>query len=350
MEATMSTSSGRSGISREAMELHDHALVIDLHTDSLIAARMMGRDLSRSHRPPKGFQPWMLHADVPRLKEGGLDAVFFGIVTHPWPHKAYERARRNLRYGRYVIEKNSGSMALATTPEEIESARAAGKIAVLFGVEGMHMLAGRTDRIAELYDLGVRYITLTHFTSNRFAVSSADPFNKRAALNSMGAAAVEVMNALGMMIDVAHVNTGIIAQVCRLSSAPVIVSHGATQALRPAFRNLSDADIRAVAATGGVIGIIYSTEWLGARGDEVHIEAIADHADHVKRLVGAEHLALGSDWDGFVSTPPELPDAGALPALTQVFLDRGYAHDEVEKILGGNFMRVFRQVCGEGHR
>ena len=332
-------------VSEETRDFHERSFVIDLHTDSLIAARSLGRDLSRTHRAPRGLQPWMLHTDVPRLKAGGVNALFFGIVTHPWPHKAAGRAMRNLRYGKFVIKKNASSMALATTPAEIASANAQGKIAALFGVEGMHMLSGRLEAIEEFYDQGVRYITLAHFTSNRFAVSSADPFRKEASLSGPGAAAVEVMNALGMVIDLAHVNTRLIGEVCRMTAQPVIVSHGAAAAIRPTFRNLSDEDIRNVANTGGVIGIIYSTEWLGPKGADVHLGAVVDHADHIRKLVGIDHIALGSDWDGFIATPPEMPDSAGLPALTQLFFDRGYSHDEVAKILGLNFMRVFGEVA-----
>ncbi len=332
----------------ETLEFHRRAFVIDLHTDSLIAARLLRRDLSREHGPPAGFQPWRLHADVPRMRKGGLNAVFLGIVTHPWPRGAYQRALRNLRYGRRVIDRNCDELAPATTAGDIERANRQGKIAVLFGVEGMHMLGGRLDRIGDLYDRGVRYVTLAHFTSNAFAVSSADPFARRAAGGRLIAEAVERMNAVGMMVDLAHVHTDLIGRVCRLSKAPVIVSHGATKALRPTFRNLSDEDIRNVARTGGVIGIIYAREWLGPRGGDVRIGAIVEHADHVRRLVGVDHLALGSDWDGFISTPPEIPDAASLPVLTRAFLDRGYSHEEVEKVLGLNFMRVFREVCPQG--
>jgi len=330
-------------VSEEALELHRRSLVVDLHTDSLTAARMLGRDLSRRHRPPAGMQPWMLHADVPRMKEASLDAVFLGIVTHPWPHKAYQRAIRNLRYGKFVVRKNSDSMAHATSPEEIEAARAAGKIAVLFGVEGLHMLSGRLERIEEFFRLGVSYITLAHFSSNRFAVSSANKRRSDVELDDRGAAAIELMNSLGMMIDLAHVHTNLIGEVCRMTTQPVIVSHGATQALRPTFRNLSDSDISDVAGTGGVIGLIYASEWL-AKGRDVSIATIVDHADHIRKVAGVEHIALGSDFDGFIATPEGLRDVTDLPALTQLFLERGYSPEEVAGILGGNFMRVFREV------
>jgi membrane dipeptidase len=156
------------------------------------------------------------------------------------------------------------------------------------------------------------------------------------------------MNELGMMIDVSHTHTDLIAEVCGLLGQPVIVSHGAAAALRPTFRNLTDQDIKNVAGTGGVIGLIYSSEWLAPRGSEPHLSVIVDHADYIKGLVGIDHIALGSDWDGSITTPDGMRDATDLPALTQLFFDRGYGAGEVEKVLGLNFMRVFRQVTESG--
>lgn len=329
------------------MSLHRRALVIDLHTDSLILANTLGKDLSKRHRAPNGFRPWMLHADVPRLKESGVDALFFGIVTHPWPHKAFERALCNLRYGRYVVEKNSCDLALATGPAEIERARARGKIAVLFGVEGMHMLSGRPGNIEELYRRGARYITMAHFTSNRFAASSAGRAGRQPRLGELGSQAVDIMNGLGMMIDLAHVHSEVIHDVCERTRQPVLVSHGAAQAVRPTFRNLSDRDIEDVARTGGVIGLIYATEWLATHDvDDPTIEVIVDHADHIRKVAGIDHLALGSDWDGFIAMPQGMRDVTDLSNLTAAFLKRGYSEVDVEKVLGLNFMRVFSDVTG----
>ena len=330
--------------SEETREFQRRCLVVDLHTDSLMYARILGLNLSKRHRAPRGISNWKLHTDVPKLKEGGVDAVFFGIVTHPWPRKAYSRALRSIDYARYVFEKNKEELLLATMPADIQTARGAGKVAALLGVEGMHMLGGSLDRIEKFYGLGVRYITMAHFTSNRFAVSSADSTKEHAELGALGFEAVEVMNELGMMIDVSHTHTDLIAEVCRLSSQPVIVSHGAASALRPTFRNLTDEDIRNIAGTGGVIGLTYCAEWLAPRRSKPHLSVVVDHADHIKGLVGIDHIALGSDWDGLITTPDGMRDATDLPALTQLFFDRGYDADEVEKILGINFMRVFRQV------
>lgn len=334
-------------VSPQTLEFHRRSLVIDLHTDSLIAARMLGRDLSRRHRPPRGLRPWMLHADVPKLAEGGVDGVFLGIVTHPWPRRAYQRANRAIDYSEYVLRKNRPRLKKALRPEDIEQAKASGNIAVLLGVEGMHMLGGKVERIAKLYQRGVRYITMAHFTSNRFAASSADPFARNARLGPLGCQAVEMMNEMGMMIDVSHTHSDIIAEVCRRSNQPVIVSHGATKRYCPVFRNLSDTDVRNIAATGGVIGLIYASNWLASDTKAPGLGVVVDHADHVRKLVGVDHLALGSDWDGCIKTPRGMRDASELPHLTQLFFDRGYGEDEVAKILGLNFMRVFREVSGQ---
>lgn len=333
-------------VSDETLDFHRRCLVVDLHTDCLIAAKIGGLDLSKRHRAPWGVTaPWMLHADIPKLKEGGVDAVFLGIVSHPWPRGGFERASANLDYADHVFSKYARDLEFAGDPGGIEKARGAGRIAALLGVEGMHMLGGRPERIEELYRRGVRYITLTHFTTNRFAVSSADPLRRDARLGPLGIEAVEIMNGLGMMIDVAHTHTDIVSEVCRLSARPVIASHSATCAVRPVFRNMTDRDIKDVAATGGVIGLIYASNWLASSKPVPHLEVVVDHADHIRRLVGVDHLALGSDWDGFIKTPDGMRDAADLPALTQLFFDRGYGPEEVEKILGLNFMRVFEEVC-----
>jgi membrane dipeptidase len=288
----------------------------------------------------------MLHADVPKLAEGGVDGVWLGIVTHPWPRKGFARAMANIDYAEFVLHKNAERLRGATTAEDIERAKEEGRISVMLGVEGMHMLGGRVESIRELYGRGVRYITLAHFSSNRFAVTSAASWKKGAALPPEGMEAVELMNELGMLLDVAHVHTDLISEVCRRSNDPVIVSHGAAAAVRPTFRNLSDEDIRNIAGTGGVIGLIYADHWLSCDESRPRLDVVVDHADHIRGLVGIDHLALGSDWDGFIRTPVGMDDAADLPKLTQLFLDRGYGCDEVEKILGLNFMRVFRQVCG----
>lgn len=343
-EDDMAFGDGLIRVGEEALELHRCSLVVDLHTDCLIASKLFGLDLGKRHRSPEGIATWKLHADIPKLKDGGLDAVFFGIVTYPWLPGAYGRARDGIGHARFVARKHSDRLAFTTTPEGIEEARRSGKITMLLGVEGMHMLGGKVERVEELHRLGVSYITMAHFTTNAFAASSADPWRKHPSLSEAGRSAVRLMNRLGMMVDVAHTHSDVLAEACDLSRQPVIVSHSATRARRPAFRNMSDEDIRNVAATGGAIGVIFASNWLATGMRKPPLDVVVDHADHIRELVGIDHLALGSDWDGFIMTPRGMRDASDLPALTQLFLDRGYSPEDTEKILGLNLMRVFRQV------
>ncbi len=341
----MKREGGKIHVSAEVLDFHKKALVIDLHTDCLIASRLLGVDLGKKHRAPWGItSPWFLHADIPKLIEGGVDGVFFGIVTHPLPCGAYRRAMRNIAFAHYTIKKHSDRISLALSAEGIVHAKNRGKIAALLGVEGMHMLDGRVERISNLYNEGVRYITMAHFTSNRFAISSADPLRENARLGKQGVLAVELMNEIGMIIDVSHTHSEIVRDVCRISKSPVIASHSAVRALRPVFRNMSDEDIKSVAETGGLIGLIYASDWLSGGIKRTRLSAVVDHADHIKKVAGSDFIGLGSDWDGFIRTPRGMKDASDLPVLTQLFFERGYKPEEVENILGLNFLRVFRQV------
>ncbi|MDD5748174.1 MAG: membrane dipeptidase, partial [Actinomycetota bacterium] len=251
---------GRVEVSKYAREFHDEALVIDLHTDSLIASRLLGLDLAKRHRTPAGLTPWMLHADIPRLQEGGVDAVFLGIVVAPYSRGAFKRAVRNIKFGESVIENNRELVSFAASAEDIKHARERGKIAFAFGVEGMHALEGKLENLEKLYSLGVRYITMAHFTSNEFVASSAS--RRKSGITPKGREAVELANSLGMIVDVSHTHAEAIEEVTRISRAPVIVSHGAASALHPTFRNLRDEDILNIARTGGVIGLIYASYWL----------------------------------------------------------------------------------------
>ncbi len=327
-------------VSEEARKLHEESLVVDLHTDSFIAVKILRLDYGERHQPPTGVQPWKLHADKPRLADGGVDAVFFGIVTYPLPVGAFGRALKSVEFAKRQFSETG--IAFARTPADIEAARERGEIAGLMGLEGLHMLSGEPRRLEELFDQGVRYTGLTHFTSNVFATSSASKTRKHARLGSKGFEALEICDSLGMMVDLAHVHTDIINEVCIRARKPVIVSHGGVRAVRDVFRNLTDRDINSVASTDGVIGLMYASHWLAPPRTRPSLSAVVDHADHVRKLVSSRHLALGSDWDGMIETPAGMRGADDLPALTQLFLERGYTHDEVRGILGGNFMRVFK--------
>ncbi len=317
--------------------------VVDLHTDSLIAARFFGYDLGKKHIPPLGFQPWRLHADFPRLREGGVNGVWLGIVTSPYPRSAcLRRALRNIEFARRVVAANPHQAEMAQGPEEMMRIIGDGRIAVMLGVEGLHAAGSSLEGLKEIYGAGARYAGLAHFTDNHFA-STNFRRDRPAPLTELGRKAVRWMNSAGMVIDLAHTHPDCLREVCEITRAPVIVSHTGISAVRKASRNVTDDDIRRVANTGGVIGIIYATNWI-SRNPFCGLGEVVDHFDHVRDLVGVEHLALGSDWDGFIMVPGPMGDASGLPRLFQLMRRRGYSEEDLDRIRGLNFLRVFQEV------
>lgn len=311
--------------------LHRDAIVVDLHADPLIAMRAVGYRLDRRHHAPWLQRLGFFHTDLPRLREGGVTAQFFGIVTAPWPGAAAS-TRRQIRMLRRVLP-------IARTSDDIRRAKREGRLAAFLGIEGGHALEGRLDLVREFHDAGVRYLGLCHFTRNALCSSSGGPgMSARRPLTGFGRAVVAEMNRLGMIVDLAHVGRQAFLDAARLSTRPVIVSHTGIHGAHALWRNVDDEQIRAVADTGGVVGIIFAWRYLGARKGGV--EMLAPHFERVRRLVGARHLALGSDFDGAVEPPPGLDDASRFPEVTRLLVSLGWSDDEVRGVLGGNVLRV----------
>ncbi|MDZ7374903.1 MAG: dipeptidase, partial [candidate division KSB1 bacterium] len=341
------------------------------------------------------------HIDLPRLKEGGVDLVFFACFPSPQyisrgpedPDSCAWVVRRMIDSLRAQARRNGQEMAIVTSGTEAERVIQSGRIAAAIGVEGGHSLQNSLDTLETLYHLGVRYLTLTWVTSTDWATSSADessgkelPFR---GLTEFGKRVVRRMNELGMLVDVSHVGERTFWDVMETSTAPVIASHSSVYAICPVDRNLKDEQIRAIAAKGGVIlinfyaGYLDSTyeskrrlilerhrteldslrEHLGADSPRFRalagellrpelervrppLEVLIDHIDYVARLVGVDYVGLGSDFDGISVLPQEIQDASCLPVITRELIRRGYSPDAICKILGGNLLRVFRQVCG----
>lgn len=373
------------GITQRALDLHRRALVVDTHIDT--TQRMLfepGFDIGRRH--PNG------HADVPRMREGGLDAGFFSIwmpptVTGP---AAVRRALVLIDRVREAVRTHARDLTLATSVAEIERARADGKIAVLMGLEGGHMIDDDLGLLRTYAALGVRYLTLTHSRGTSWADSSgASP--EHGGLTPFGRDVVRELNRLGVMVDVSHVSDETFADVLEVSVVPVIASHSSSRTLSDHPRNMTDAMLAAMAAKGGVVMINFHATFLSeayrvaaqapeiaalirekneACGDNeacaliavdelnrglmasgrlplVPWEAIVDHIDHVVKVAGIDHVGIGSDFDG-ATMPIGMEDASRLPRLTDALLKRGYADEAVIKILGGNFLRVMRQVEAHG--
>ncbi|MFO1392355.1 MAG: dipeptidase [Steroidobacteraceae bacterium] len=366
-----------------ADRLHFEAIVIDTHDDTTQRLLDPGFDLGIRHADGS--------IDIPRMRAGGLDAIFFSIWTPGTLQgdDAVQQALRQIDAVRFQVMKHPHDLVLVTTADGIRKAAAEGRIAVLLGLEGGHMINNDLANLRKFHDLGVRYMTLTHMVNTDWADSSTDT-PKSAGLSDFGREVVREMNRLGMMVDVSHVSDATFDDVLEVSKAPVIASHSSARALAHVARNMNDRMIRDLAAHGGVMQVNYHMGYLSqayatavkandaridkaidaeaaekcgddeacltiAGGDfarkrvdagtlpRVEWTEIVDHIEHAAKVAGADHVGLGSDFDG-AQMPYGMEDATGLPKLTRALLERGFTPEQVRGILGGNLLRVMERV------
>jgi membrane dipeptidase len=365
-------------ISAKARAIHFSSLVFDTHADT--PQRFFFDRFDLAKRDAEGC------VDIPRLREGGIGAIFFAlwVPVEVTGSAATLRARGLLDATLKQIARHSGDLALATTSREVRAARAENKIAVLLGIEGGHAIDNNLDVLREFHSRGARYLTLTHNAATDWADSSNDD-PRHNGLTEFGGEVIRELNRLGMLVDISHVSDATFYDVLETSRAPVIATHSCCRALCDAPRNLDDAMIKALASRGGMIHITFhdsflSQEYANAnralasendsreRGAEeefgenearkqiagqrwsdesirvgklpqVSWDKIIDHIDHAVRISGADHVGIGSDFDG-AFTPAGMEDASNFPRLTEGLLQRGYAEADIRKILGENTLRV----------
>jgi membrane dipeptidase len=369
-------------LSARALSLHKRAIVLDTHADT--TQRLLSGKWDIGKRDTEG------QLDIPRMREGGLDGVFFSIwmpgsVTGS---EAVKRALDQIDAVREAVRLHPKDLVLATTAADIRRAKAQGKIAALMGVEGGHMISSDLGVLRSYAALGVRYMTLTHSVNDEWADSSTDkPVHN--GLTDFGKDVVREMNRLGVMVDISHVADKTFYDALAVTRAPVIASHSSCRALCNAPRNMTDDMIRALAKNGGVMQINYyvgflsqeyrdadkkSNDEIKARRDaiikqcgddedcqiraghklndeliaagklpKVSWEKIIEHIDHAVKIAGAEHVGLGSDFDG-ADMPAGMEDVSKLPRITEALLRKGYSEKDIENILGGNLLRVMTEV------
>jgi membrane dipeptidase len=375
-------SQAQSSVSPQARELHSQSIVVDTHDDT--TQRLLDPKFNFGARHSDGS------VDIPRMRAGGLSAIFFsiwipGAVTGP---TAVQRALNQIGAVRETVARHPNDLVLCTTAEEIRRAKAVNKIAVLMGVEGGHMINNSLANLDKFFALGVRYMTLTHTVNTDWADASTDK-PAHGGLTDFGKQVVREMNRLGMMVDISHVADKTFYDVLAISTAPVIASHSSCRALCSAPRNMTDDMIKALAAKGGVMQINYHIGFLSQQfqdaskahpelGKEIEAESkkrcgeneacqlieadritrdmvaqgklprvdwteIINHIDHAVKLVGADHVGLGSDFDG-ADMPYGMEDVSDIPKITDALLAKGYSPADVRKILGGNTLRLMQDV------
>ena len=330
--------------SDEARSIHESHPPIDLHADTLMWSRWTGYDLHKKHEPFLPMAALGGHVDLPRMREGGMAAQFFGLVSLPLADRMKGMARiihEQIDALEAQMARKPGTLRLVRKADEIAATTASGQIAALLGIEGAHALEGDLDNVAKFARRGVRYIGLLHFSANEAGFPAyGKGRSDGAGLTPWGLELVQSCEENGVLVDLAHVNKQGFLDACRLATKPPIVSHTGVLGAFEHWRNIDDAQLRAVADKGGVVGVIFCPRFVGGDG----LEPVIKHLKHIVDVVGEEHAALGSDWDGFIVPTKALKDPRGLPLLTDAMLAGGFSRAAVGKILYDNVMRVLDEA------
>lgn len=315
-----------------AAALHREATVVDLHSDTILEVASGKRDITA--RTATG------HIDLPRLREGGVDVQVFALFVDPrFAGQGFARVTALLdAFDR--LDAQQSALVRAISVAEIEQAVRAGRIAVVLAVENGSAIDGSLEHLTALHARGVRMMSLTWNNSNELADGATEEV--AGGLTPLGRRVLARMAELRIVIDVSHLSERSFWDVLGATTGPLVATHSNAAGLTPHKRNLTDDQLRALARRGGIVGVNFYPTFTGG----ATLGHVLDHVDYLVRIMGVEHVALGSDFDGFKQTVKDLEDVSRLPNLTVGLLKRGYTPDDVRKVLGGNALRVFRQVWG----
>ena len=320
--------------------LHQESIVFDAHCDTLQEVLAGKRRLGECSEEG--------HLDLPRLREGGVTAQIFALFVSPncFPRGAARQSLRLLDIFYQELEENADQLTLATSASDIERAKVEGKVAGILSLEGAEALEGDLRVLRSFCKLGVRNIGLTWNLRNA-AADGVDEMRSNSGLSNFGVQLVQEMNRLGIMVDISHLSPTGVRDVLHVSEAPVIASHSNAHALCPHRRNLTDEQLEGIASKGGVVGVTFVPNFVTKDGNQATLKGVLDQIDYMVKTIGIDHVGLGSDFDGFSNAKVRgMEDVTRLPRLTARLVERGYSQEQVKKILGGNFMRVFREVVG----
>lgn len=333
------------GVSEYARALVRDSDVVDLHVDTFIWSRLFGYDLQKRHGAGPFAGCLLSQVDLPRALDGGLNGAMWSITTNPW-RSASGRARTlsaNVAELRRALEQSQVARVVSSA-REYRAARAAGQHAALLAVQGGNA-CDADDTVLESGAL--TRVTLVHMTSSDVGATSS-PFRlgPDTGLGRMGARLVERLNATRTFVDLAHISRRGFFEAIALhdQSQPLVVTHTGVSGAHVSWRNLDDDQIKCIADTGGVVGVVLHGEYLSGRFFGGPMAAVAAHVAHIVRVAGEDVAALGSDWDGFIIPPRGLRSCDRLPALVQVLLDAGLSERCVRKVLGENFLRAFARL------
>ena len=329
--------------SDEAKAIHAEHPAIDLHADTLMWSRWTGYDLHKAHEPPLPMAALGGHVDMPRMREGGMGAQFFGLVSLPLA----DRARGMAKVVHEQIDALEANIArrpglvLVKKAADVEACHEKGQLSAFLGIEGAHALEGDLENVGRFARRGVRYIGILHFSANEAGFPAYGRGRRDAdGLTAWGMDLVRRCEEENVLVDLSHVNKQGFLDACQMAKKPPIVSHTGVLGAFDHWRNIDDDQLKAVADKGGVIGVIFCPRFVGGDG----LEPVVKHLKHIVNVVGEDAPALGSDWDGFIVPTKPLKDPRGLPLLTDALLREGFSKKLIGKILRENVMRVVREA------
>ena len=319
--------------------------MIDLHIDPILQQRLFGYDVGRAHRAGLPGQPLFWHSDLPRMIQGGYKGACLGLHYYPWQsERAWAELQRQLDYLDELAAREPRARRVRA-PQDWQVALDQGQLALAPGVEGAHMLNGDLRRVQALAERGVAYMTLAHFGKNDAVTPSwGKGANDRDGLTSFGQELVAELERCDILVDVAHVNHRGVLDVCARATRPVLCTHTGFRAMRDVRRNLSDEAIDAIRATGGLIGVICAPMFM-SRNLWASSERVLDGVEFILKRVGEDHVALGTDFDGWLWTiPRDMRDCRDWVKLPQGLARRGYSQAQIDKITHLNALRFLSRA------
>jgi membrane dipeptidase len=325
----------------EAMRIHKEALVIDSHCDTLMSfvTQLYGQPPPRrlGERGKRG------HLDLPRMKEGGIDCQTFAMYTgrrEGQPDALLMAMQMTDVFYQEMAENKNGIVPVVSASQIIE-AKKLGVCSGLLAIEGAEPLMGDLGVLRDFYKLGVRMISFTWNWRTPFAdgLSASRSGSK---LTDLGVKAIEEMDKLGVVLDTSHISDTCFWDVAEVKKGPFIASHSNSRVVCNNKRNLTDEMLQAIADHSGVVGVNFAPDFVAKDG--ANVEKLVNHIDHIMNKIGPSHIGLGSDFDGIETPPIGLEDASKMPNITRELVRRDYPEEDIKKILGGNHLRVLREV------
>ena len=333
----------------KARRIHDAGMLFDGHNDLPWQMREIGSssfDVFDISKP----QP-KLHTDIARLKEGGVKAQYWSVyvpASTDADGTALLQTLQQIELVQNMVKRYPETFEMAATADDIERIVKAGRIASMMGIEGGYSIESSLDNIERLFDMGCRYMTLTHSKSLAWADSATDE-PKCGGLSEFGEAVVLEMNRVGMLVDLSHVSAECMKKALKVTQAPVIFSHSSALAINNHPRNVPDDVLQLLPANGGVVMVNFYSKYVipsaELERDDTQrgsIHDVVDHIEHIVNVAGIDHVGLGSDFDGVPRLPTQLDDVSMYPLITQELLNRGHSAQDIHKLLGGNAMRALR--------